>query len=220
MIWDTILFDLDGTLTDSGPGILNGMEYAVREMGLPPHERDFYRRFIGPPLQWSFQHFLGLDEAQAREGVRVYQVYYRERGIWENAPYPGIQELLAQLQSAGKKLAVATSKPEEMALQVLEHFGLMPYFHCVAGATLEESVDRKAASIRRCLEQCGGQAVMVGDRAYDVRGAHENHIPVIGVLYGYGSRQEFEEAGADAIAEDVEALRQLLLGDEQNNTKE
>ena len=220
MAWDTILFDLDGTLTDSGPGIFNGVAYVVEQMGLPPHDRAFYRNFIGPPLQWSFQHFLGLDEERAREGVRIYQVYYRKQGLWENTPYPGIRELLEQLRGAGKTLAVATSKPEEMALQVLRHFDLMPYFHCVAGATMDESADRKAESIRRCLEQSGGQAVMVGDRAYDVRGAHENHIPAIGVLYGYGSRQEFEEAGADAIAEDMDALRQLLLGNAQNNTKE
>ena len=220
MAWDTILFDLDGTLTDSGPGIFNGVAYVVEQMGLPPHDRDFYRNFIGPPLLWSFQHFLGLSEEQARKALETYREYYDDRGIWENAPYPGIRELLADLRAAGKVLAVATSKPERAALRVLEGFGLMPYFCCVAGATPDESADRKAAAIRRCLEQSGGQAVMVGDRAYDVRGAHENHIPAIGVLYGYGSRQEFEEAGADAIAEDMDALRQLLLRNAQNNTKE
>ena len=220
MAWDTILFDLDGTLTDSGPGIFNGVAYVVEQMGLPPHDRAFYRNFIGPPLLWSFQHFLGLPEEQARKALETYREYYDDRGIWENAPYPGIRELLADLRAAGKVLAVATSKPERAALRVLEGFGLMPYFCCVAGATPDESADRKAAAIRRCLAQSGGQAVMVGDRAYDVRGAHENHIPAIGVLYGYGSRQEFEEAGADAIAEDMDALRQLLLGNAQNNTKE
>ena len=220
MAWDTILFDLDGTLTDSGPGIINGVEYTVEQMGLPRHERSFYRRFIGPPLQWSFQNFLGLDEGPAQEGVRVYRDYYNRQGIWENAVYPGIPELLGELQAAGRTLAVATSKPESMALRVLEHYGLLPYFACVAGAPMDEARDRKAESIRRCLDQCGGQAVMVGDRSYDVRGAHENHIAAIGVLYGYGSRAEFEEAGADAVAADVPALRQLLLTGTEINTKE
>ena len=212
MAWDTILFDLDGTLTDSGPGIMNGLIYTAAKMGLPERERAFYRRFIGPPLQWSFQNFWGLDEAQAREGVRIYREYYNDKGIWENAVYPGIGELLSQLSDAGKVLAVATSKPEAMAVRVLERFGLMPYLRCVAGAPMDETRDRKAEAIRRCLAQCPGRAVMVGDRSYDVRGAHENHIAAIGVLYGYGSRAEFEEAGADGIAADIPALGQMLLG--------
>ena len=220
MAWDTILFDLDGTLTDSGPGIMNGLVYAAEKLGLPERERDFYRRFIGPPLQWSFQTFLGLDEERAREGVRVYREYYNDKGIWENTVYPGIGELLRELKGAGKALAVATSKPEGMALRVLERFGLLPELACVAGASMDEATDRKAASIRRCLAQCPGAAVMVGDRAYDVRGAHENHIPAIGVLYGYGSREEFREAGADAVARDVAALRRMLLDGTLTNTKE
>ena len=131
MAFDTILFDLDGTLTDSGPGIMNGVEYAVREMGLAPHPKEFYRRFIGPPLQWSFRHYCGLDEAGARRAVETYRVYYSDKGIWENAPYPGIPDLLAALQAAGAALMVATSKPEVMAVQVLERFGLMPFLTCV-----------------------------------------------------------------------------------------
>ena len=220
MAWDTILFDLDGTLTDSGPGIINGVEYTVEQMGLPRHERSFYRRFIGPPLQWSFQEFCGLDSERAREAVRVYRSYYNEKGIWENTPYPGIQELLASLSGAGKTLAVATSKPEPLAVRVLERFALMPYLRCVAGASPDESRDQKPEAIRRCLRQCGGQAVMVGDRFYDIQGAHENHIPAIGVLYGYGSREEFERAGAEALAADASELERLLLSEMEIKTKE
>ena len=220
MAWDTILFDLDGTLTDSGPGIINGVEYTVEQMGLPRHERSFYRRFIGPPLQWSFQEFFGLEEDRAKEAVRTYRAYYTETGIWENAPYPGIEALLAELAAAGKVLMVASAKPEVMAVRVLEHFGLMEHLRYVAGASLNEARDQKSEAIRRCLERGAGRAVMVGDRLYDVRGAHENGIGAIGVLYGYGGRQELEEAGADALAEDVPALRQLLLTGTEINTKE
>lgn len=220
MAWDTILFDLDGTLTDSGPGIMNGVEYAVERLGLPRHERSYYRRFIGPPLQWSFQEFFGLDEARAKEAVRVYRSYYADKGIWENAPYPGIRELLAKLHGAGRALAVATSKPEVLAVRVLEHYGLMPYLACVAGATLAEAKDQKPEAIRRCLAQCPGEAVMVGDRFYDVHGAQVNHIPAIGVLYGYGGREELAQAGADALAEDVPELERLLVRGTLTNTKE
>jgi len=211
MSWDTILFDLDGTLTDSAEGIINGLIYAVEKMELPRHEKDFYRRFIGPPLMWSFQNFMGLDEERAREGVRVYREYYTDKGIWENYPYPGIRELLRDLQAAGKKVMVATSKPEVMARAVVEKFDLLPHIDCVAGASLDESRDQKAEAVRRCLEQAAGVAVMVGDRHHDVAGAKANGIPCIGVLYGFGSRQELEEAGAARIAETVEELRAVLL---------
>lgn len=212
MSWDTILFDLDGTLTDSGEGIFNGLMYAVEKMGLPYHERSFYRRFIGPPLIWSFQTFLGLDFEAAQEGIRTYREYYTEKGIWENYPYPGVKELLRDLQAAGKKVMVATSKPEVMAKAVLEHFDLMPHIDFVAGASLDESRDQKAEAVGRCLEHAVGSAIMVGDRHHDVKGAAANNIPCIGILYGYGCREEFEEAGAAYIAETVEDLRPLLLG--------
>ena len=158
-----------------------------------------------------------LDESEA---VRTYRTYYSETGIWENAPYPGIGALLAELEAAGKVLMVASAKPEVMAVRVLEHFGLMEHLRYVAGASLNEARDQKSEAIRRCLERSAGRAVMVGDRLYDVRGAHENGIGAIGVLYGYGGRQELEEAGADALAEDVPALRQLLLTGTEINTKE
>lgn len=212
MQWDTILFDLDGTLTDSGPGIMTGIMYAVEKMGLPSHPRDFYRAFIGPPLIWSFETLLGLDEDQAKLAIKTYREYYMETGIWENTPYPGVKDLLANLKAAGRKLGVATSKPEVMALQVLERFDLLPWFDCVCGASLQEDRDQKAEAIERCLRQLGGRAVMVGDRVHDIRGAHENRIPCIGVLYGYGSRAELEEAGADGIAADIPALGRMLLG--------
>lgn len=212
MQWDTILFDLDGTLTDSGPGIMNGIQYAVEKMGLPGHPRDFYRAFIGPPLIWSFENLLGLDEEQSKVGIKTYREYYTKTGIWENSPYPGVKELLEKLKKAGLKLGVATSKPEVMANQVLEHFELLPYFDCVCGASLQENRDQKAEAVGRCLEQLGGRAIMVGDRHHDIEGARKNNIPCIAVLYGYGSRQEFEEAGAAYIVENIAQLDALLLG--------
>lgn len=212
MQWDTILFDLDGTLTDSGPGILNGIMATAKEMGLPDRPREFYLAFIGPPLLWSFQTLLGLSEEQSRQAIKTYRSIYTKTGIWENSPYPGVKELLEKLKAAGLKLGVATSKPEVMALQVLEHFELLPYFDCVAGASLQEDRDQKAESVARCLEQLGGRAIMVGDRHHDIQGARKNNIPCIAVLYGYGTRQEFEEAGAAYIVESVADLSALLLG--------
>lgn len=213
--YQTILFDLDGTLTDSGPGIRNSVAYALRRLGCPVPEQEVLNKFIGPPLLDSFQRYCGLDLETARRGTQYYREYFRDRGIFENSVYPGIPALLADLKAAGRTVAVATSKPEVFARRILDHFGLAGYFDFVAGATMDETRLTKPAVLAYALEAMGltdkAAAVMVGDREQDVLGARAVGLDCIGVLYGYGDRAEHEAAGAAAIAGDVAALRAVLL---------
>ena len=214
-MYDVILFDLDGTLTDPGEGITNSVAHALEKFHiLVPERRELYK-FIGPPLYESFMRFYGFDRQQALLAVDYYREYYRDRGIWENEVYPGIPALLAKLRGAGKRLLVATSKPEEFALQILEHFELRQYFELVAGSTMDSSRVEKADVIAYALEQEGiapsPSVVMVGDREHDVLGARKAGLDCIGVLFGYGDEPELKKAGAAHIAATVEELAGLLL---------
>lgn len=215
-MYDVILFDLDGTLTDPGEGITNSVSHALEKFHIPVPERRELYKFIGPPLYQSFMEFYGLDREQALLAVDYYREYYRDRGIWENEVYAGIPSLLEQLKAAGKRLVLATSKPEEFALQILEHFGLRQYFELVAGSTMDSSRVEKADVIAYALEQQqiapGPAVVMVGDREHDVLGAKKAGLDCIGVLFGYGTEPELQTAGAVHIAATVEELAGLLLG--------
>ena len=215
-MYDVILFDLDGTLTDPGEGITNSVAHALEKFRIPVPERRELYKFIGPPLYQSFMEFYGLDRQQALLAVDYYREYYRDRGIWENEVYTGIPALLEQLKGAGKRLALATSKPEEFAIQILEHFGLMPYFELVAGSTMDSSRVKKADVINYALSalelEPGPSVIMVGDREHDVLGAREAGLDCIGVLFGYGDAPELQRAGAAHIAATVEELAGLLLG--------
>ena len=212
-MWKTILFDLDGTLTDSAPGITNSVAYALAHFGIHEEPKDLLK-FVGPPLNESLAEFYGFSPERTTEAIAVFREYFVEKGWCENAPYPGVTEMLRDLQAAGKQLMVATSKPEVQAVRILKHFGLAPYFDHICGAPPDnEEGAKKSAIIRRALEWAGdlSQTVMVGDRRHDVAGAKETGLPCIGVLYGYGGREELEQAGAAYIAEDMAALRRLLL---------
>lgn len=213
-MYETILFDLDGTLTDPGIGITNSVMYALRKYGIEVSGRSELYRFIGPPLIESFQSFYGFSHDQAVESVGFYREYYRDRGIYENRVYEGIPALLAGLRAAGKHLLLATSKPEEFAVQILGHFGLLDYFDVAAGAAMDETRTTKADVIAYALGLAGitdpGGCIMVGDRKHDVLGAKAHNMASLGVLFGYGSRRELEEAGADLIAETVEEIGVLL----------
>ena len=215
MGYETILFDLDGTLTDSAPGIVNGACYAMERMGFPAEDPAKLRRFVGPPLYESIKNTYGLSDQDCWRAIALFREYYNDKGWLENGVYPGIPELLRDLRAAGKTLLVATSKPDVMARRVLEHFDLTHWFHRIEGADLNEGHCQKAAVIRKVLTECQPPfpAVMVGDRENDCHGAAENGLPAIGVLYGYGDRRELEAAGAAAIAPTVEDLRRLLLGE-------
>ncbi len=211
--YDYILFDLDGTLTDSGPGIMNGFEYALGKMGIEVPDRSSLRKFVGPPLGDSFEKTLGFSPEDAAKGIAFYREYYADKGVYENDVYPGVFELLVKLKASGKKMIVATTKAELMANVVMDHFGLRKYFDLMVASN---NTDRKNKIdvLKYAIENGGvdiGKAVMIGDRFYDVTGASHFGIDSVGVLYGYGSRQELEDAGATYIAETVENLSEILL---------
>ncbi len=211
-----ILFDLDGTLTDPGMGITNSVAYALDRFGITVTDRTTLYKFIGPPLIDSFMEYYGFTEDQAKEAVTVYREYFSTKGWAENTVYDGIENLLSALTEAGKILLVATSKPQVFAEKILSHFGLDKYFAVIRGVALQAPRGySKADVIREALTKAGvtdiSTAVMVGDRHHDIDGAKAVGISSIGVLYGYGDREEHEKAGADAIVESVDALKKVLL---------
>ena len=217
MSWETILFDLDGTLTDPAEGITKAVEVALNHYGITVENRSTLNKFIGPPLDESFPEFYGFNDEQVREATRVFREYFGRQGWAENIPYPGIDKLLGDLKAAGKKLIIATSKPEEFAVRIMNHFDLAQYMDVIAGASTDNQEGAKKANvIRKALQRAGvedlSSVVMVGDRRHDVAGGHEVGMKVIGVLYGYGDRAEHEAAGADYIVEDIPSLEKLLLG--------
>ena len=207
----TILFDLDGTLTDSGEGIINCAVYALGHLGLPIPSREDLRVFVGPPLHETFQKF-GVPADKAAEAVSIFRSRYIPIGMFENAPYPHICELLEKLKSAGHTIYVATSKPEQMAIEILTHFDMAKYFDKICGATMDTSRVTKEDVISYLLEQCPNvqNAIMVGDTKYDIIGAKANGIPAVGVSWGYGDILEMENAGALTIAHSTEELLQVL----------
>lgn len=212
-MYDIILFDLDGTLTDPGLGITNSVAYALKRYGIEVEDRTSLYSFIGPPLADSFMKYYEFSSEQAFEAIGVYREYFASKGLYENEVYPGIAELLERIKSSGKKIVLATSKPEEFSIRILEHFGLMKYFDVVAGASMDEKRNKKGDVIRYAMEKGGftaENAVMIGDREHDIFGAKENSLPSIGVLYGYGSKEELRAAGADYIAEKVEDIFPIL----------
>jgi phosphoglycolate phosphatase len=199
-----VLFDLDGTLTDSMEGIVNSMIYALTKMGLPVPERAAVRPYIGPPLRQGLRT-LGVAEGDIERAVACYREYFGVTGLFENAVYPGVRELLEALKAGGLRLAVATSKAAPYAEQILEHFGLKHYFDFISGAEMDGRRSGKTEVIVHALKTCGFDpkaTVMVGDRENDVAGAKEAGLrSCVAVLYGYGSRAELEAAGANLFAE-------------------
>ena len=200
-----ILYDLDGTLTDSARGIVNSFKYCLGELGITGWDDRSLLKFVGPPLRESFGVYLGMDEKGVDEAITIYRTYYADKGIFENSVYDGVREALERLRQAGYIQAVATSKPEVYAKKILEKFELSEYFKDICGIPLGDESMTKAQVIEQSMERLGisdkTEVVMVGDRDYDIKGAHKNGIPCIGVTYGYGSREELESAGADEIVE-------------------
>jgi len=207
----TILFDLDGTLTDSGEGIINCVIYALERFGLPIPSRDSLRYFVGPPLHESFIK-QGVPVEQAEEAVAVYRERYVPTGMFENTPYPGVRELLEKLKAEGHTLYVASSKPEWMCVQILEHFDLAKYFEMICGATMDTSRTNKEAVIEYLIQRNGraDNMLMVGDTKFDVIGAKAHGIPCIGVSWGYGTVEEMKSAGASSIAYSMDDLLEML----------
>lgn len=209
-----LLMDLDGTVTDPMEGITRAVEYALSSFGIEINDRRQLYPFIGPPLKASFREFYGFNEEEAGRAILKYREYFSARGIFENKLYEGMKEFLESQRAAGKQLILATSKPEHYACRILDYFQLTPYFTFIGGSSLDDQRFEKAEVIRHILATLPitdlSSAIMVGDRKFDIEGAHLNGLPAIGVLYGYGSREELEQAGADYLAADLTELSRLV----------
>ena len=210
----TVFFDLDGTLTDSRPGILSGMAHALTALGIPTHADAVPDDVIGPPLYDSFCGIWGLDDKTAREGVRLYREYYSAGGLFENEVYSGVPEMLSQLSEAGLRLALATGKPHEYARRIVSHFGLDASLSSVFGAEFDGTRGDKAELLSYAageLSLAPHECVMVGDRRYDMEGALAVGMTPIGVLWGYGDRAELAAAGCRLYATSPEDVARIVL---------
>lgn len=215
---NTILFDLDGTLTDPKEGITKCVQYALEYFGISVSDRDDLLCFIGPPLIDSFQDFYGFSLKDAEVAVDKYRERYKDIGIFENGIYDGITDMLAACRKAGKKICLATSKPEVFARRILEKYGMAGYFDEVVGSTLDGSINAKCDVIKEAFRRMNirndeelSHVVMVGDRKHDIIGAKQCNIQSVGVRFGYAEEGELEEAGADYIVGTVEELKEKLL---------
>jgi len=209
-----VFFDLDGTLTDPREGIVRGLKYALAELGHSNPTDTELERYIGPPLQDSFVSLLNSSEADLiRQAVSLYRRHFSSEGMFANAVYPGIENALAELQEQGLVLYVVTSKPTVFAKQILAHLSLSRFFHNTYGSKLDGTRSSKEELIASVLAEesvPAGSTIMVGDREHDVRGAILNGVTPVGVLWGYGSRQELRGAGASLLCESPESLVEVL----------
>lgn len=213
-MYQYIFFDLDGTLTDPGIGITNSVMYALKKWNIEVADRSELYKFIGPPLVDSFEKYYGFSKEEAEQAVVYYREYFREKGLYENTIYDGSEKLLSDLKASGKKVVLATSKPQEFAEIILKHFQIDRYFDVVAGATMDGTRSKKTDVILYALAACGvedkSQVVMVGDREHDIIGAKNAGLDSIGVLCGYGDREELETAGATHVVEKIEDVWEFV----------
>lgn len=208
-----ILFDLDGTITDSQLGIKNSVAYALNHFGIKVDNMDSLNKYIGPPLRQSFMTFAGLSEENSHIGMTKYREYYGPKGIFENELYSGIVDLFERLKNDNKKIVLATSKPGIYAEIILEHFNIKKYFDFVAGSELNGVRTKKDDVIKYAIDKYNidtNNAIMIGDRKHDILGAKANGIKTIGVLYGFGSKDELESAGADYIAKNTKDIYNII----------
>ena len=216
MKYTYLLLDLDGTITDSMIGITRSVQYALKHFGIEVKDLTQLCPFIGPPLKDSFKEFYHFTEEEADIAGLKYHEYFAEKGIFENTVYPGIETFFRQQKNEGKTLLLATSKPEPLANQILDHFEIASYFDFIGGATFDDSRSAKNDVIRYVLESNDltnrkKECIMIGDRRHDIEGARANGISSAGVLYGYGNREELLKAGADYIVNDLQELQTILL---------
>ena len=213
--FEYILFDLDGTITDSGEGITKSVQYALKYFDILVNNLEDLRKFIGPPLKESFKEYYKFDEEKANIALVKYREYYADKGIYENSLYDGIIEILEKLKKNGKTIILATSKPEVYAKQILKYFKIDKYFTFVAGSDFDETRVRKGDVIKYALEGAKisdlSKVIMVGDREHDIIGSKENNIKSIGVLYGFGDVIELTQARADYVANNINELLNILL---------
>ncbi len=207
-------FDLDGTLTDSAPGITHSVQYALRKFGIDPPPEEDLRVFVGPPLVWSFSHVFGFSEEEAKLAVAYYREYYRERGIYENSVYPGIPELLAHLSDKGIICVLATCKPHVFASKILSHFSLDKYFSYVSGPELDGTRGENHEVIAEALRALQGldprQALMIGDRKHDAIGAAYHGMDCVGVLWGFGTQGELLDAGVRYLCSSAPEIEHIF----------
>ena len=206
-----VLFDLDGTLTQSEEGIWNCARHALAQMGFPEPDAATLRKFLGPPLMWSFQNLAGMTEEQALQAQTIYRERYNDVGLFENRVYPGIRYTLRCLKKAGIHMGVVTGKPEKPTKRILEHFGIAPYFESVLCATGNKA--EKEEMIRDSLPEGYGEAWMVGDRKFDMEGGCKAGIHTLGVTYGYGSEEELLSSGAEKLAHTPREIAEVLCPD-------
>lgn len=214
-----ILFDLDGTITEPVLGITNGIVYALESLGIKVEDTSMFRRFIGPPLRDSFKNYLGFSEELTAEAVALYRQYYSEKGLKENELMPDMGEAIKALNSQGYRLYLATSKPEKFAKMILEDLGVMSYFTIAAGADLHGNRETKEEVMEYLIEQIREatpdfeikQAIMVGDRLYDINGAKYFGMDSLGVTFGYGDYKELSDAGATYIVDNAKALIETIM---------
>jgi len=213
MSWDVILFDLDGTLTDPKEGITKCVAHGLKPFGIEVEDLDTLTCFIGPPLSYSFAAFCGMSKEDSERAVAFYRENYAPRGVYEFSVYPGVETMLKKLSSGGRRLYLATSKPEVFAKKILEKAGLDSYFTAVCGSLIPSGRDKKEDVISYLVENEGlslDETVMVGDRSYDAEGAHAVGLVAIGVSYGYGSVKELNRAGFEAIASSPKELASII----------
>ncbi len=221
MKYEHLLFDLDGTLTESAPGIINSIQYALKSFGISETDPERLKLYIGPPLMTSLTQIAGLPEDDARKAMKIYHDYYSEKGLFENSVYDGIPETLQKLKAAGKKLYIATSKPELFMRRIIEKFGIADFFDFAGGSDIEETRAEKWQVIQYVVKSCSlegavadGRVLMIGDRKHDIEGARKNNIPTMGVLFGYGTREELTEYGASLIAQTPEDIARIILSED------
>jgi phosphoglycolate phosphatase len=209
-----IIFDLDGTLTDNTLGISNSLKYALNKMQIDGFSEDLLEKFIGPPLQWGFQNLFGLNERNTELAVGYFREYYSENGWVENEPYDGIIEMMAELDSLGKKMYVATAKFEKFALKIIEHFEMDKYIIQVKGADYSGRKADKSGIILSVLESQqltpSEEIVMIGDTSFDIEGGISNGLSTIAVGYGFGKEEDLRNANPDFYVEDVGELYEIL----------
>lgn len=210
-MYKAILFDLDGTLTESGEGITKSVQYALEKLGRPEPDLNKLMVFVGPPLMEQFMLYAGFDEETARQAVTLYRERYSVTGIYENRPYPGVEDMLKELRGKGYILAVSSSKPEHFVNKVLEHFNLTHYFHEIVGSEMNGTRTKKGDVIEETLRRLNmqnhrDQVLMVGDKEHDVLGAREAGLECVAVSYGYGTMEELEGSKPLKIVESVDEL--------------
>lgn len=212
-IYNTILFDLDGTLTDPKAGITKSIQYSLKHFGIYEDNLDDLNKFIGPPLKDSFKEYYNFSDINADMAVKKYREYFSDKGIFQNKLYTGIIELLDKLYNENKELIIATSKPKIFAERILKYFNMDKYFKYVCGSNLDGTLSKKGEVISYALKQCKCEkdnVIMVGDRKYDIIGAKEAKIHSIGVLYGYGSYRELKKEQPEYIVKDINELSEIL----------